>query len=265
MDQSFHITNWVVALLFLPLFLFENQTVNWSLIWMPLVMGVIFFFGTWTTFLGIRIGDVSLVTPLMGTKVVFVAIGVVVTMGQMPSNSLWLAAIFTTLGIFLMGWRDFRSKATGMTFAILITLLSAALFGFSDVLVTWWANDFGPMAFLTMSTLSVALCSFIMWIIQGRPGFSMPAAARKPTVLAGILIGLQAIGMGIALSFFDDATGINVVYASRGLWAIVLIGLFGVWLGNHERHTSGKTFWWRAVGTLFLTAAVIIAVLDRSA
>ena len=54
MDQSFHITNWVVALLFLPLFLFENQTVNWSLIWMPLVMGVIFFFGTWTTFLGIH-------------------------------------------------------------------------------------------------------------------------------------------------------------------------------------------------------------------
>ncbi len=265
MDQTFHLTNWTVGLLFLPLFLFENQAVNWSLIWMPLVMGVVFFFGTWATFLGIRIGDVSLVTPLMGTKVVFVAIGVVVMLRQMPSNALWIASILTAVGIFLMGWRDFRSKAAGMSFAIFITLVSAALFGVSDVLVSWWAGDFGPMTFLTLSSVGVALLSLILWIIQGRKSFSMPATARRPAILGGVMIGLQAIGMGLALSFFDDATGINVVYSSRGLWAILLIGFLGTLLGNNERHTSCKTFWWRAFGTVLLTIAVVIAVLDRSA
>ncbi|NNE92789.1 MAG: EamA family transporter [Verrucomicrobiales bacterium] len=264
MDQSFHLTNWIVGLIFLPLLFFETGPVDWAAWWKPAIMAVTFFIGTWATFVGIRIGDVSLVTPLMGTKVVFVALGMALMLGQPPSPALWGAAILTAAGIFLMGWRDFRSKAHGMMFAILITLFSAAVFGISDVLVRWWAEDFGAMTFLATGSAGVGVCSLVMWILQGCPSFNLPKPARKPAVLGGTMMGLQAIGMGVALANFDDATGINVVYASRGLWAILLIAFLGAALGNHERKTAGRRFIWRSIGTVLLTAAVVIAVLDRS-
>ena len=79
------------------------------------------------------------------------------------------------------------------------------------------------------------------------------------------MIALQAITMGIGLTFFNDATGVNVVYASRGLWVIVLLVVFGRILGNSERHETGRGFLWRIGGTLILTIAIIIAVADRAA
>ena len=78
------------------------------------------------------------------------------------------------------------------------------------------------------------------------------------------MIGLQAIVMGVALSVFHNATGINVVYASRGLWVITLVVVFGRFLGNSEHRDNGRYFLWRVAGTVILTVAVIIAVMDRA-
>ena len=50
---------------------------------------------------------------------------------------------------------------------------------------------------------------------------------RAWTVASGVIIAIQAIMIGLALGFFNDATGINVMYASRGLWAVVLVFWFG--------------------------------------
>jgi len=77
MDQSFHLTNFVVGLVFLPLLFFEETVLKWLEVWRSLIMGSMFFAGNWLTFVAIKRGDVSLVTPIMGTKVVFVAVGVV--------------------------------------------------------------------------------------------------------------------------------------------------------------------------------------------
>lgn len=263
MDQSFHLTNFAVGALFLPLLFFEERAIDWSEWWKPAVMGLVFFAGTWLTFVGIRRGDVSLVTPIMGTKVVFVAVGVVLLMGKSPSSALWLASILTAVGIFVMGLADLK-HVHHLVFTIVVTLASAAMFGLCDVLVSWWSADFGAPTFLAVGSLGVSACSLLMWILQRCPSLKTNPGGTSWAWWAAILIGLQAIAMGISLSFFDDATGINVVYASRGLWVIVLVVVFGKFLGNSEHTDTGHPFLWRVTGTVILTAAIVIAVLDRA-
>ena len=55
-----------------------------------------------------------------------------------------------------------------------------------------------------------------------------------------------------------------MVYASRGLWVIVLVVAFGTFLGNSEHRDSGRAFFWRALGATILTVAIVIAVFDRA-
>ncbi len=263
MDQTFHITNFMVGLVFLPFLLLETKEIDWSQVAKPITMGAVFFAGNWLTFVGLKRGDVSLVTPIMGTKVVFVAIGTVVLTGTMPSGPLWFAAFLTALGIFLMGVADLRG-GNKVAFTVAITLTSACMFGICDVLVSWWSAAFGAPTFLAIGSIVVALISLLMWMLQGRPGLRLAKERRSWAWWAAFLIGIQAIAMGVALSYFNDATGVNVVYASRGLWTIVLVVVFGVALGNSEFRDTGKAFLWRVVGTIILTVAIVIAVIDRS-
>ena len=263
MDQSFHLTNFAVGIMFLPLFFFERNIIDWSLIWKPAIMGGTFFVGTWLTFVGIKRGDVSMVTPIMGTKVVFVALGVVLVTGKMPSFALWVAAIMTAVGILVMGMADMK-KGQHLVFTIFITLASAAVFGLCDVLVSTWSPLFGALTFLAIGSLVVALLSGVMWLFQARPNLKLPRVAGKWAWWGAFFIGLQAIFMGLGLGFFDDATGINVVYASRGLWVIVLVVVLGKALGNSEHHDTGRMFLWRVAGTVLLTVAIVIAVMDRA-
>ncbi len=263
MGQSFHLSNLVLGLVFLPLLLFGGGRIDWSLAWTPLVMGTVFFTGQWLTFAAIRRGDVSLVTPLMGTKVVFVALGVVVLTGGMPSRPLWLAAFLTTLGIFTMGLADLKG-GSHFLFTAVVALASAAVFGVSDVLVSGWAEGFGAMPFLAMGSGTVALWSLAVWLWQGRPALFPRGRGAKWAWAGAGFIALQAMVLGIALALFDDATGINVVYASRGLWVIVLVVVFGGFLGNSEHRDTGRGFLWRVSGTVLLTVAIVIAVVDRA-
>ncbi len=262
MDQSFHLTNLILGVLFLPLLFLEKETINWAESWKVILMGASFFVGTWLTFVGLKRGDVSLVTPIMGTKVVFVAIALVAIMDRSPSMALWIASLLTAVGILVMGWGDIKG-GKALFFTIFITLCAAALFGICDVLVSWWSADFGAMTFLALGALGVTLGTVVMWICQGRPSLSVPRPGRLWAWGGGVCIGIQAIAMGLSLSFIDDATGINVIYASRGLWVIVLVVVLGSWLGNREHKKQGLAFLWRVAGTVLLTSAVVIAVLDR--
>lgn len=263
MGQSFHLSNVVLGLVFLPLIVPGWQRIDWSQVWHPLLMGTTFFVGHWLTFLAIRRGDISLVTPLMGTKVVFVALGVVVIAGTMPSPALWLAAVLTTLGIFVMGLGDLKGGQR-LFFTIVTTLASAVVFGVSDVLVSTWAKGFGAMPFLAIGSGTVALWSLAMWLWQGRPVFFPKGRGTGWAWAGAIFIAVQAMVMGIGLALFDDATGINIVYASRGLWVLAIVVVFGSRLGNHEHRDRGRSFLWRVAGTVLLTVAIVIAVVNRA-
>jgi hypothetical protein len=73
------------------------------------------------------------------------------------------------------------------------------------------------------------------------------------------------MAMGIALAFFNDPTGVNIIYSTRGMWSLALVWFAGSWFGNPERSSAGpRAMAWRFAGTSLITAAVILAVIARS-
>lgn len=259
---SFHITNLIVGICFLPLILLEKQDIAWHLIHQPLLAGIAFFVGSWLTFIAIHRGDVSLVTPLMGSKVIFVALLAVALSAQALSTHLILAALLSAIGIAIMGAKDFgHSQHAAITVGL--ALSSAAVFALCDVLVGKWAPDFGPMAFLTLSTVGLAIVSVTTLISMAKKNRAwQPAVAtRRWVIYSALMVAIQAIGMGYILSTNSNTTGINVIYGARGLWAIVLIATIGPLLGNKERQLAKHVFLFRFIGTLLLSAAIVLAVI----
>jgi len=260
----FHVNNWTSVLVFLPLALFETQPVAWDLWYVPAGLGVLFFIGGWFTFVAMQRGDVSLVTPVLGSKVVFVALGASLFIADSMKPLMWVAAIITTSGIFMMSATDFKTpKGARLAGPVVMALISAALYAFADVFLQKWAPAFGPKTFLAILSGTTGVLSLAaMTLLPKRPPIPWNRATQW-SLGGSILIAAQSLVMGLSLAYFNDAVGVNVVYATRGMWSLAVVALLGPLLGNRERHESGKAYGIRIVAALLLMAGVICAVIAR--
>lgn len=260
----FHINNWTGLLVFLPLAFFEKQPVNWQQWYVPVGLGVLFFIGGWFTFIAMQRGDVSLVTPVLGSKVVFVALGASLFITDSMKPLMWVAAIITTGGIFMMSATDFKTpKGARLAGPVVMALISAALFAFADVFLQKWAPAFGPKTFLALLTCTTGLLSLgAMTLLPNRPTIPWNRATQW-SIGGSLIIAAQSMILGLSLAFFNDAIGVNVVYATRGMWSLVVVALLGPLIGNRERHESGKAYGIRIIAATLLMAGVICAVIAR--
>lgn len=260
----FHINNWVSSLAFLPLALFEKGPVAWPLWLIPVGVGGLFFTGGWFTFIAMQRGDVSLVTPVLGSKVVFVALGSSLFIAGSMKPLMWVAAFITTGGILLMSATDFKTpKGARLAGPVVMALVSAAFFAFADVFVQRWATEFGPMMFLAiMSGTTGTLSVLAMSLLPKAPPIPWNLATKWSLGGSG-LIAAQALLLGLAMAHFHDALGVNVVYATRGMWSLAVVALLGPLLGNRERHDSGNAYGIRVVAGVLLMAGVVCAVVAR--
>lgn len=265
------LANLWAAVLFSPLWWLGGTMQPLSLFWQPAVIAVLFILGQVLTFYAISKGDVSVAAPILGLKVIMVAVlATVLTSDQLPPI-VWAAAAIATLGIALVQWSARRPQAGtatrpahGAGWTILFATLSAGSFALFDVLVQNWAPAWGSGRFLPLVFWMVAILSL------GFLPFLKPTALRDPRVrpwlLGGtLLIALQAICIVFALSQFGDATRVNVVYALRGMWGVGLAWWIATRWGGSEADHSRQVMLTRLAGAVLLTAAVVMVVLgDQS-
>lgn len=259
----FHVNNWACSLVFLPLALFEKKVVAWELVMFPIGVGAIFFIGGWFTFVAMQRGDVSLVTPVLGSKVVFVALGASLFIAGGMKPLMWVAAFITTAGIFMMSATDLKTpKGARLAGPVMMALVSAAFYALADVVVQRWAPDFGPMMFLAIMAGTTGVLSLGAMMMPGAPPIPWSRATQWSVGGSAIISG-QAMLLGLSIAFFNDAVGVNVVYATRGMWSLVVVALLGPLLGNQERHESGRAYGVRVVAAVLLMAGVVCAVIAR--
>ena len=102
-------------------------------------------------FLALKRGDASLMTPIMGSKPIFVAL-FVTTLSLTPNNltpSIWIAVALATLSIALIGWPS--TKADFSPHGILLAVIGAAGFGLLDSLVPFFTATrilFSPIYYI---------------------------------------------------------------------------------------------------------------------
>ena len=251
-------SNLATALSFLVLLFFNTDTPQWDFAIWPILAGITFFLGQILTVAALRVGDVSVQAPLMGTKTVFVALTSVAFQPDNLPLTWWLGAAVTALAVFLMGSSD-RGTFSRSLPCVLLSLIAAAFYGLTDTLVAAKSPDFGRFPFVIVMTQSMALLSLGMIPFFKQSLRTIPRSAWIPMLAGSAAMATQAIVLGIALSLFGRATPMNILYSSRGIWGILLVWFAGHYFANMERSDVGSaTMRRRFAGAALLCLAIVL-------
>lgn len=260
--RALALTNLTIAAVFAPIGSL-GQAPHWGDAWKAGLAGAAYFLGQVLNVSALRLGDASLVTPMMGAKVVFVALFAHELLGLPMSVGQRVAAALTTVGVLIIGAPDVRSGPR-LVKVLGLALASAACFALCDLAIQGWAGAFGAQAYAGIMFGTVGVASTVVWPVRERhwPFDRTRRRVAERWLWAAIAFtALQSLFMTIAISVWGDATRVNVVYSLRALWGVGLVWLLGDRFGSGERRRAGRrrmTF--RAVGALTLVVAVFLAV-----
>lgn len=213
-----------------------------------------FFSGQIFTFLALNRGDVSVVTPILGTKVIWVAIFSMLLAGQGLSAHVWTAVFMTAIGAAILGYQP-GVHPRRVALSVGAALATSCSFGLTDVLVQKYAPEWGFGSFVPTMFLMVGVFSLVFIPLLGKGGGWSPAWLGP----GAVLLAVQALGLAFALSTYGEATKMNIAYNSRGLWSVTLIWAFGHWFGNTEREGGTRRMLRRLAGAVLLVVAILIA------
>lgn len=231
----------------------------WSMLWQPAIIAVLYMSGLVFTFCAIENGDVSIATPVFGLKVLMVALLVTLVVGQTLPTLVWGAAGLAVFGIGMIQWTS-SGHPRRIVFTILFALLAACSFATFDVLVQKWSPAWGTGRFLPTVYWIVAILSLIFLPVIQVDKLKDPQL-RLPLFFGSLLIACQAIFIVFTLSYFGDATRVNVVYATRGLWGVIFAWAVARKWGGSEADVPARQMIIRLCGAALLTGAVILALL----
>ena len=254
-------SNMVLGLFFLPLLFFGTDGWNAAAAPWALLAGCLFFLGQFGTFRSLQSGDVSIATPALAAKVVFVALLSLLVPGSQPDPDLWMAVALTMVGMILLH-RGPRHAASRPLTTLAWALFAAFSFAATDIVVQVFAPQAGFTLFMPVMFGSVAALALpLLWPhVLRAPRRTRNPGARRWMSGGVVLLGLQAIGMGTAIGLFGDATGANVVYGSRGLWSLLFLALFARALGIEDSVFDRRTLVLRVLGAIFILGAVALVM-----
>lgn len=231
--------------------------------YLPAISAVGFFLGQLCAVLTLRYGDSSIQTPLMGTKVLIVAVMVSIVFGRSLPPQIWTAAVLATLGVAVLSFSRASARAAHGR-AIVAALCSATFFAISDITIAEFAPHMPDHAFVAASFVMVSLLMVPYVLITWRvypDAFSEIRSGGVWIALGTLFFVVQFALMIAVLSRFGDAPRFNVLYSSRGLWsAILLIVVNAAGAGHHMERAGGGVAVRRLVGAGLLTAAVALVL-----
>lgn len=228
--------------------------------WQPLITSLLFFIGQVATFQAIEKGDVSIATPVLGTKIILVAFFSVLLLTDPVPLKWWVAAALSVAAIVLLNRQpkgsmcEIRAANIGPTIA---AAFGAALaFAANDVLVQKWTPLWGAGRFLPIMFALLALWSFGLFPLFSKPLRDIPRPAWPWLFIGSTLLAIQATGIAISLGVFGDATAVNIVYSSRGLWSVLAVWWIGHWFKNDEQALGGTILKFRLWGAGLMLVAI---------
>ncbi|MGH8047139.1 MAG: EamA family transporter [Chthoniobacterales bacterium] len=253
------VVNLLPAVVFQLLWL-RADGVNWSHAWMPAVTALTFFLGQIFTFLALRNGEVSVTTPLLGTKVVFTAVLGAMLLGQALTLRWWLGALACSLGVMLVTGATLRSLLPRLRRRdAMFSLGAAAAFGLTDVLVQHWTHFLGVPAFVALMFGITGVIVLVVFLPGA--GRAMPRAGIAPLLSGTGLYTLQIFGMAVALGLHESATAVNIVYGSRAVWSVALAWMLARLLHAEEARDPRDVMLRRLAGALLIFGAVLAVLI----
>jgi drug/metabolite transporter (DMT)-like permease len=262
--RSVFVSNALFFFALAPLWWIFPQPVDAGLLWAPAAAGAVAFLGALLQFMALKLGDVSVATPLLGSKVLFVALFSTVILGNVLPLSWWAGALLAGAGIFFLGRRPGHLRGSGqLGLTILLSLGSVASFAMMDILVAGWGKSFGFQRFVVVQQVVTFGLSFALIPFFKAPLWAMAGRCWPWLLGGGLLIVGQFYLLNWTISTYGDPTALNIFYSSRGIWSVMLVWAVGPLFGNRERGHGWRIFWWRVLGALLLFAAICLVLFDK--
>lgn len=250
------VANWLFLPVFALFLIGKEFTFPLSQLGYPLLTGLFFFLGQIFTFAAIRLGDVSLQTPVMGTKAVFVVVIALILGTESITKPMLLAAVLSMLGVALLGFSGGGAKRVGMTLGL--ALLSSLFFATSDTMMGFYGSQFSAPVYMFIAMIANALLSLILLPFFQGPLRAIPKPAWTWMVLAGLLMAGQALLLAYTITRYQNVAVVNVIYSTRGLWSVLIGVLLVHYLGSPVTHGVRRIVLLRLSGAALMCAAIAV-------
>ncbi|HQU09724.1 MAG TPA: EamA/RhaT family transporter, partial [Opitutales bacterium] len=158
---------------------------------------------------------------------------------------------------FMLGLSYGGRRPSHWVAGALCTVAACACFALEDVFSQAWAPGFGPYNFLIVVVGGYGIESLaLMGFVRGTWG----GLSRKAWAWLGVgtaLMALQNVVYVLPIVLGGQATVVNILYSSRGLWSIVFVWFIGHWFNNRERQTVGAWHMFeRLLGAVLMLGAI---------
>ncbi|MFZ5496280.1 MAG: EamA/RhaT family transporter [Verrucomicrobiota bacterium] len=256
------VANWTIALVFLPYWLLAGRPVAApALYWQPAVTAAFFLLGQASIFLALKHGDVTVTTPVMGSKVVMVALFTVsLRAGEMPLRW-WIGAGLSAAAVLLLHVGEGRGAHRRLGLTVLLAWLSASSYGLGDVFIQKWAPAWGFAAFGPAMFGWAALYSLALIPAFSAPLRAMDGRAWRWVGAGSALMAVNNAGIVLAIGVWGGATAVNIVYSARGLVSIAAVWVIGHWFHSQEQHLAPAVLRARLVGAVLMLAAIVMVLI----
>lgn len=255
------VANWAMFFVFVPWwFVQDGELRPWAHYWQPASTALLFLGGQVFIFLAISRGDISITTPVMGTKVIIVALfAALLRVGDVPWQW-WVGAGLSAAAVALLhsGERHGSSRNVGPT--VLLAMASAASFGLGDVLLQKWVPSWGTGSYFPPMFLLVGVYSFAFVPFFSAPLRALPAGAWRWIGPGALLMAVNNAGIVLTLGIWGDATAVNIVYSVRGLFSVALVWMIGHWFANTEQHLAPRVLRFRLLGAALMIGAIVLVL-----
>lgn len=256
------LANWVMFFVFLPLGLLAPGEAGpgWSALWQPALNAVFFLGGQMAIFIALQKGDVSVTTPVMGTKVLLVALlSLLLRAGEVPWQW-WAGAVLSTSAVALLHFGEPHESRERVARAVFWAGMSALSFSLCDVLLQKWVAAWGSGRYLMWMFLFNALYTFAFVPFFRAPLSALDTAAWRWTAAGALLLALNNAGIALAIAVSRAAAAVNIIYSVRGLVSVGLVWAVGHWFHNQEKHLAPRVFRFRLVGAGLMLAAIVLVL-----
>lgn len=212
--------------------------------------GVLFFWGQWFSVQSVRKGDLVVHSSALGFKVLIVA-ALSASVGlEKLGPGLIVGALLAAAAVYLVAGATLeRLKANWTT--LWLAVMACMFFASNDFLTGWKSQEIGGARWLILMMMTAGGLSLGMLMPRWK---DVKAALGEhetalPVLGAGLTLGIQALVVNLAFSWFREPALSNIAYSTRGVMAV-----FFVWvIVNKCRQPLG--------GRQLLGAALIVLAL----
>lgn len=254
--------NLLSGAVFIPQIFFAPALPEISIIWQPLLAGAFCAAGNLATFICAERGEVSLMTPIMGVKILFVLMFSNIMLHAKLPSSIIFAGAMCCAAVFLMGKSKGKPDRQKFRFTVFLALCACASYAACDVLMQKYAPNFSTRSMIALTTVAmpVSVIPFIPKLI------SELKKSNAETVAFGAISSIMLVGesflMFISITGKIGAAMSNILFNTRGIIAIALIYALGT-KSMKLRELDGNSALRRTLGAIMILTAIFAALYWR--